>query len=213
MARGSAASAVLGPAPGRGRALVYTLAVAAFASRPSQDVGWLALVVGVLLLLTLLSRGLGRRGEWLERIVLYIGAAMAVFLDHVTTERVDALQGVKWGVPAAANGLGRRANPPFDSTPVRRDGPGCPDHVCRRGRAAVAGPCRWSQRPGALICEVRGRVYAIELFARVRAAGARWLSVFVLLRCRDRARVALEPLEFTWLVPAACCAPPGVPSA
>jgi UDP-GlcNAc:undecaprenyl-phosphate GlcNAc-1-phosphate transferase len=76
--------------------LVYTLAVAVFASRPSQDVGWLALVVGVLLLLTLLSRGLGRRGEWLERIVLYVGAAMAVYLDHVTAERVDVLQGVKW---------------------------------------------------------------------------------------------------------------------
>ncbi len=76
--------------------IAYVLAVAVCAARPSADVGWLALALALTLLLALLPAGLAGRREWLARVVLYVGAAMAVYLDHMTVDRVAALQVVKW---------------------------------------------------------------------------------------------------------------------
>jgi UDP-GlcNAc:undecaprenyl-phosphate GlcNAc-1-phosphate transferase len=76
--------------------VVYVMAVACYAARPTADVGWLALALAIVLLLTLLFGAPAERGEWVARVVLYVGAAMAVYLDHMTPEKVAALQGVKW---------------------------------------------------------------------------------------------------------------------
>ncbi len=76
--------------------LAYVLAVALLAGRPATDIGWLAAALAVVLLVSLLLTSYAPRSDWLARMVLYVGAAMAVYLDHVTLEKVAALQQVKW---------------------------------------------------------------------------------------------------------------------
>ncbi|MCC7463801.1 MAG: undecaprenyl/decaprenyl-phosphate alpha-N-acetylglucosaminyl 1-phosphate transferase [Gammaproteobacteria bacterium] len=76
--------------------LAYVLAVALYAARPATDVGGLALTLCAVLLFTQLFGGRAQRAEWLARVVLYVGAAMAVYLDHRTPEKVAVLQTVKW---------------------------------------------------------------------------------------------------------------------
>ena len=76
--------------------LAYVLAVGLLAGRPATDIGWLAAALAVVLLVALLLGAYAPRSDWLARVVLYVGAAMAVYLDHVTPEKVAALQQVKW---------------------------------------------------------------------------------------------------------------------
>ena len=76
--------------------LVYMLGVATLAGRPPHDIGWLAAALAIVLLATLLLASWAPRSEWLGRMVLYVGAAMTVYLDHVTPEKVAALQQIKW---------------------------------------------------------------------------------------------------------------------
>ena len=76
--------------------LLYVMAVGLLAGRPTEDVGWLAVGLGMALVLMLLSSASLPRSDWLARIVLYIGAVMAVYLDHITLEKVATLQQIKW---------------------------------------------------------------------------------------------------------------------
>jgi UDP-GlcNAc:undecaprenyl-phosphate GlcNAc-1-phosphate transferase len=76
--------------------LAYMLAVALFAGRPAPDIGWLAAALAAVLFVALLLASYAPRSDWLARMVLYVGAAMAVYLDHVTLVKVVALQQVKW---------------------------------------------------------------------------------------------------------------------
>lgn len=76
--------------------LVYVLAVGLLAGRPSEDVGWLAVVLAVALVIALLVAASTPRSDWLARAVLYVGAVMTVYLDHMTPAKVVALQQIKW---------------------------------------------------------------------------------------------------------------------
>jgi len=76
--------------------LAYILAVALLAGRASADIGWLAVTLAVALVVALLLAASMPRSDWLTRIVLYVGAVMAVYLDHMTPEKVVALQQIKW---------------------------------------------------------------------------------------------------------------------
>jgi UDP-GlcNAc:undecaprenyl-phosphate GlcNAc-1-phosphate transferase len=76
--------------------LAYMLAVALLATSPATDIGGLAMALLILLVVALAFGWFAPRNDWLARVVLYVGAAMAVYLDHVTAEKVEALQQVKW---------------------------------------------------------------------------------------------------------------------
>jgi len=76
--------------------LAYMLSVALLAGRPMADIGWLAVVLAAALLVALLAATALPHSEWLARIVLYVGAVMAVYLDHMTPVKVVVLQQIKW---------------------------------------------------------------------------------------------------------------------
>ena len=76
--------------------LGYVLAVAALASRPATDIGWLASGLGAGLAVLSLLPSLARRADWAARMVLYVGVVTAVYLDHQSQVKVPPLQWVKW---------------------------------------------------------------------------------------------------------------------
>ena len=76
--------------------VAYTLAVGLLAGRPTKDIGWLAVALAAALVVALLLAASVLRSDWVVRIVLYVGAVMAVYLDHMTPEKVATLQQLKW---------------------------------------------------------------------------------------------------------------------
>jgi UDP-GlcNAc:undecaprenyl-phosphate GlcNAc-1-phosphate transferase len=76
--------------------LAYLLSVAGLVDRATPDLMWLALALLAVLLLILLSPTTAARLPWLPRAALYIGAAMAVYLEHITTDRSMLMQAVKF---------------------------------------------------------------------------------------------------------------------
>ena len=76
--------------------LVYVVAVALLATRPSVDLGWLAVVLGAMLLAALVSRGVAHRRDWVIRLVLYVSATAAVYLDYESSAVSLVLRWIKW---------------------------------------------------------------------------------------------------------------------
>ncbi len=76
--------------------LTYVLAVALLATRPSADVGWLAVVLGAMLLAALVARGVVRHRDWVIRLVLYVSAMAAVYLDYQSSAESSVLRWIKW---------------------------------------------------------------------------------------------------------------------
>ncbi|MFO1400585.1 MAG: MraY family glycosyltransferase [Steroidobacteraceae bacterium] len=76
--------------------LAYVLGVACIAGRPRHDLGWPAAGMAGVLLGALAFGRKSSRVEWLVRMILYVAAATAVYLDHMTEAKSVPLQTLKW---------------------------------------------------------------------------------------------------------------------